>query len=141
MPLQTISAENVEIVRCVYEAVARNDPAEVLALYDPEVEWDFSRSPVGDVMGRKFYRGHEGLREWWRDWREAWENWEDNYTELIAAGTYVISTVESRGRGRTSGVQIDRTQYGVWTIRNGRVVRVVWFRTRAEAFEAVTPSA
>ncbi len=136
-----MSQENVEIVRRVYEAVARHDSAEVLALYDPEVEWDFSRSPVGDVMGRQFYRGHEGLREWWRDWREAWENYEDNCTELIAVGTYVISVVKSRGRGRTSGAQIDWAQYGVWTIRNRRVVRVVWFRTRAEAFEAVAPSA
>ena len=28
------------------------------------------------------------------------------------------------------------TQYAVWTIRNGKVVRVVWFPTREEALEA-----
>jgi hypothetical protein len=26
---------------------------------------------------------------------------------------------------------------GVWTLRNGKVIRAVWFRTRAEALEAV----
>jgi ketosteroid isomerase-like protein len=28
------------------------------------------------------------------------------------------------------------TQYGVWTIRGGKIVRVVWFPTREEAFQA-----
>ena len=26
--------------------------------------------------------------------------------------------------------------YGVWTIRDGKVIRVEWFRQRAEALEA-----
>jgi hypothetical protein len=29
-----------------------------------------------------------------------------------------------------------RAQYGVWTLRGGRVVRVAWFEDRAEALEA-----
>jgi ketosteroid isomerase-like protein len=33
-----MSLENVEIVRRLYDAVARRDVANVLALYDPEVE-------------------------------------------------------------------------------------------------------
>jgi ketosteroid isomerase-like protein len=38
-----MSEENVEIVRRVFDAVARDDSASVLALFDPEVEWDNSR--------------------------------------------------------------------------------------------------
>jgi ketosteroid isomerase-like protein len=69
-----MSREDVEIVRRVYEAVARRDTATVLALYDPDVEWDFTRGPLADVMGRGIYRGHDGLRSWFRAWYEAWEN-------------------------------------------------------------------
>jgi ketosteroid isomerase-like protein len=120
----------------VYDAVARRDFAAVLSLYDPDVEWDFSRSPVAGALGRKVYRGHEGLRRWWREWREAWEKYEDAYDELMDAGEHVISVTVSRGRGRTSGAELGWRQYGVWTIQKRKVTRVVWLRTRDEALEA-----
>jgi hypothetical protein len=42
-----------------------------------------------------------------------------------------------RGRGRVSGVEIDlKHNAGIWTVRRGKVVSVVWFPTREEAFEA-----
>jgi ketosteroid isomerase-like protein len=131
-----MSRENVEIVRRVYEGVARHDFAAVLALYDPDVEWDFSRSPVGGTLGRKVYRGHEGLRRWWGEWREAWEIYQDDYDELTDAGEHVISVTVSRGRGRASGAELGYRQYGVWTIHEGKVTRVVWLGTREEALEA-----
>jgi ketosteroid isomerase-like protein len=131
-----MSRENVELVRLVYEAVARHDAETVLSFYDPDVEWDFSRSPAGAAMGQHVYGGHEGLRQWGREWREAWESYEDDCAELIDGGEYVISVVTSRGRGRVSGVEVDLTHYGVWTIREGKILRVVWFRTREEALEA-----
>jgi ketosteroid isomerase-like protein len=43
-----MSQENVEIVRRMYEAEARRDYETVLALYDPAIEFDDSRSPVAD---------------------------------------------------------------------------------------------
>ena len=132
-----MSQENVEIVRSVYDAVARRDFGAVLALYDPDVEWDFSASPLGGALGGTIYHGHEGLRRWWREWREAWEDYEDTYDELIDAGEHVISVTVSRGRGRTSGADIGYRQYGVWTIKAGKVTRVAWLRTREEALEAV----
>jgi len=42
-----MSEENLEIVRRIYEGQARRDAATVLALYDPEVEADFSRVGFG----------------------------------------------------------------------------------------------
>ncbi len=101
-----MSRQNVEIVRKVYDAVARRDFAAVTALYDQDVEWDFSASPGRAAMGGTVYHGHEGLRRWWREWREAWEDYEDAYEDLIDAGEHVISVTVSRGRGRTSGADI-----------------------------------
>jgi ketosteroid isomerase-like protein len=40
-----MSQENVEIVRQVFDAVARRDAKGVLALYDPNVELDQSPTP------------------------------------------------------------------------------------------------
>ena len=61
---------------------------------------------------------------------------EDDCQELIDAGQRVISLVITRTRGRSSGIDTEFRQYGVWTIRDGKVIRVEWFRRRAEALEA-----
>ena len=133
-----MSQKNVEIVRWVYEAVARRDAEAVLDLYDPAVEVYFSRETLADRMGGAGpYRGHEGLRAFDRELREAFADFETNAEELIEAGDQVISVSRYRARGRGSGLVVDGPpQFGVWTIREGRVTRVDWFDSRREADQA-----
>ncbi|MFN2617789.1 MAG: nuclear transport factor 2 family protein [Thermoleophilaceae bacterium] len=131
-----MSRENVEIVRRLYEAVARRDAEAVLSLYDPEVEWDMSRGAFGELEEESIQHGHEGLRSWFRTQYEAWEKWEDNPDELIDAGEHVVSVVTSRSRGRASGVDVESHHAAVWTVRQGKVIRVTWFPTREAALEA-----
>jgi hypothetical protein len=52
-----MSRENVEVVRRVYEAVARRDAAAVLALNDPDVEVDGSRLPDTNVLNCAHVQG------------------------------------------------------------------------------------
>ncbi len=132
------SEENVEIVRRVYDAAARRDATAALALYDPEVELDASRLGVAGLVGggRGVCCGHEGLRSFFREWHEAWESIEYDYDELIDAGEQVISVVTRHGRGRASGAEVDWPLALVWTLRDEKVVRVVWFLTREAALEA-----
>ena len=130
-----MSQENVEIVRRVYEAATRRDAATVLALYDPEVELDSTRLGIVDSAGG-VYRGHEGLRSFFRGWHEAWGNIEYDYEELIDAGEQVISVVTRHARGRASGIEVERPFALLWSLREGKVVRVVWFLDRAEALKA-----
>jgi ketosteroid isomerase-like protein len=132
-----VSRKNIETVRRVYDAAARRDGATVLALYDPEVELDLSRIPLAALTGRGIYRGHEGLRSMFGDWYEAFEPYEEHCDELIDAGEHVISVVTGRGRGRASGTDVEMPFILVWTIRDGKIVRLVWFPTRADAVEAV----
>jgi len=132
-----MSQENVQIVRRVYDAVSRRDTATVLAAYDPEIEWDSTRLPEAHLMGHAFLRGHEELRTLFRDWYEAWESAEDKCEELIDAGEHVVSVVTRRGRGRASGTETATRRAGVWTIRDGKIVRAVWFTSREDALEAV----
>jgi ketosteroid isomerase-like protein len=130
-----MSEENIEIVRRVYEA--RGDPEAVLAYYDPDVEFNASQFPFGRLVGGAgIYRGHEGLRRFFREYYSAWSQIEDDYEELIDADESVISVVSARGRGRRSGVEVQSSSAAVWTIRDGKIVRVTWFATRAEALEA-----
>ena len=131
-----MSEENVEIVRQVYDAVARRDPAGVLALYDEEIEIDATRLPEARLVERGIIRGHDGLRRVTRSWDEAWASAEDRCEELIDAGEHVISVVARQGIGRASGLRVDTQRAGVWTVRDRKVVRTVWFPTKAEALQA-----
>jgi ketosteroid isomerase-like protein len=132
-----MSEENVELVRRVYDANARGDAAAVLALYDPKVEWDISRAPARDLLGEPHvFHGHDGLRGFFRAWYEAWGHVEADLEDLIDAGVQVISVETTRGRGRASGVEVELPHAAVWTVRDGKIIRVVWFGTRAEALEA-----
>jgi ketosteroid isomerase-like protein len=84
-----------------------------------DIRWTHDRGRV--------YRGHEGIRDFFRESNEAWENVEWDLEDLIDAGEHVIVLVTQRGRGLTSGAEVAGSAVGVWTIRNGKVVRVVWF--------------
>jgi ketosteroid isomerase-like protein len=129
-----MSQENVETVRAIYDAVARRDADAWLAYYDPDVEWDDAGTPPGEFGGGRVHRGRDALRDWFRDWHQAWGEFTYNCEDVIDAGDQVVSVVTMRGRGRTSGVEVETAQYGVWTLRDGLVVHVVWFRSREEAF-------
>ena len=134
-----MSQENLDVVRRIFEASVRRDVETVLALYDPEVEWDGSRHRWGEVMvGDLKWKGHAALRRFFRRYYEMWEGFEFDIEELLDVGGYVISVVTSRARGRSSGVVVEwAEQVAIWTIRDGRAVRVVWFPSREEALEAV----
>jgi ketosteroid isomerase-like protein len=134
-----MSEENVEIVRRLFELAAQRDSATILSFYDSEVEVDNTHGPARRLMGSQgIYRGHDGLRAMFREWYEAWADVEGRLEELIDAGDRVISVQTYRGRGRASGAVVEWTDLaGVWTIRDGKVVRVAWFPTREEALDAV----
>jgi ketosteroid isomerase-like protein len=132
-----MSRENVEIVRRIYDAASRRDSAGALALYDAEVVWDISHAPARELLaGSHVYEGHEGLARFFREWHEAWEDVSADYERLIDAGDDVVSIETTRGRGRKSGVDVELPHASVWTVRDGKVTRVVWFGTVDEAMEA-----
>jgi ketosteroid isomerase-like protein len=132
-----MSRENVEIVRQIFDAVARRDATTVLALYHPDVEMEGPNTDLARFLGRSTWRGHQGLRDFDREWRETFENVETECDELIDAGDRVVSVSKWRVHGR-AGIEVaGLARGGVWTIRDGKVSHIVWFDTRKEALEAV----
>ena len=133
-----MSRENVETIARLYdEFLAKpervSDPA-ILQFFDPGVEVRQSGSFLGT---EGTFHGHEGLA---RGAREAFEVFRDLHwipTRLIDRGDRVVATVDARGHGRHSDVEIHETVAHVWTLRGGRIVawRVYW--DPAEALEAV----
>jgi ketosteroid isomerase-like protein len=134
-----MSEENVELVRAVIDAHERRDFDAVFAAYDPAIEWHTvgGRAPAWSDF-EPVYRGHEGVRNFWRSWFTAWETADFEYEEFIDAGDRVVTILSQRMRGRTSGIELEWNSYAqVWTVRNDKVVRVEFLPSRAEALEAV----
>jgi ketosteroid isomerase-like protein len=122
----------------VIEAHDRGDFATVFAAYDPEIEWSIARvmAPAADL--EPVYHGHEGVRAFWRGWFAAWETVSFEYEEFIDAGDRVVTVLSQRMRGRTSGAEVEWNSYAqIWTVRDGKIVRVEFFPTRGEALDAV----
>ena len=126
-----MSEENVEIVRRIYDAYLLADFETALSLIDTEVEVDVSLRPDGEV-----FHGHEGVAEALRTWTGAWEAFRAEVEEIRDAGDHVIGVERQSGRGKGSGLPLARQFFAVWTVHDGKVVRIAWFLSRSEAFEA-----
>ena len=125
-----MSEENVGIVRACLQAFQRGDYETAIEAFDPEIEYDLRVFPDGKV-----YRGHDGVREAFRIWLGTWENYRQERGELIEVGGEVIVPTREYGRGKGSGLELDRLTYGVWTLRAGNVGRIRFYATEEEALE------
>jgi ketosteroid isomerase-like protein len=125
-----MSQENVEIVRELWDAYSRGDFDRVIGLSDPYVVLvSLEEGPL---------YGPDAVRANYARWREAWEEEPDTTVEeVIGNGDHVFVIACFQGRGRGSGVRVKQRLYEVYTLRNGRILRVDEFSDRAEALEAV----
>jgi ketosteroid isomerase-like protein len=127
-----MSHENVEVVRRGLEAFARARWEESVQAMDPSVEWHDSP----DLPGAQVYKGREGVLAQWRGMSEALEDFTVEAERFFDAGDLVVVFLRSRGRGRASGIPVSRELAQVYTVKNGRVVRVVGYDDRGKALEA-----
>jgi hypothetical protein len=128
-----MSRENLERLREMFRRAERGDRTAVYAMLDHDVVWEAAMAP--GVTG--VYRGREEVRQFFRDWVEAFNDYRAESTEFIDAGEHVIVAVRHRGRGKSSGVEVDMPSFQVWSLRAGKVIRYRAFGSRGEALEAV----
>jgi ketosteroid isomerase-like protein len=126
-----MSQENVELVRRAYDAFRRKDVEALVALHEPTCEI----SPlIVRVEGGTPYRGHEGVRAFWKDVHAAFDDWLPEPEEISDYGDTLIVRMHFRGRGRDSGVTIDQTVWQVITVQHGLSV---WWAIYTSATEAL----
>ena len=114
-----MSQKNVESCRRGYEH--RNRTGEFLwELIDPEVE--LHDSP--DSPDTQVYRGHEGVRTALANVEESFEELHFEAEDSRDAGDDVVVFIHMRGRGKGSGIEIEAQIAHVWTIREGKGVRI-----------------
>jgi ketosteroid isomerase-like protein len=128
-----MSRENVELVRRGYEAFAsgRLD----FEFLDPEIEWHGPRE-FPDLAEPHY--GHEGVTRYIAKLNEVFDDYVMVAEEFIdVAGDQVLVFAREGGRGKGSGAEVQTHPTGhLWTIRDGKAVRMQSYWERSNALEA-----
>ena len=125
---------NVEVVRRAWEAWDRADIEGLFATHDPAIVWD--QTHYGDVIGG-VYRGHQGVRNFFRQWLDPFETYWAHAEAFIDAGDNVVVEVRQGGRGKASSARVEMPIYWqVYRIRDGLVVLGRALRTQSRGARA-----
>jgi ketosteroid isomerase-like protein len=144
-----MSQENVEIVKRVqvsgvdlvelFKAPTPPDPSATgidVTAFDSDFETEFIAQRAFGSMRPSVSRGLLGLAESWRDWLEPWASYYIEAEELIDAGDQVVSLIRVRARTTRDAVAVEHRPGAVWSLRDGKIVRVRFFLERDDALEA-----
>lgn len=126
-----MSADNAELVTNWFQGLERGELSPQLC--DPEVvirNWD--DSPV-----RGPYHGHEGLRQWWKDFADVIEDAHIELKEAIDLGDGRVVTAEHLvGRFRLTGIEVDGPFGSIVEVRAGKILSATGYASPGQAKKA-----
>ena len=123
-----MSQENVKVVREAWDAYSGGDYDRIAGFHDPHI--------VVVTLEDGAVYGNDAVLANYERWDEAWEEAETTLEEVIGHGDRVFVAARFHGRGRASGVEVETRLYEVYTVRDGKVLRIDEYATRDEALEA-----
>lgn len=106
---------------------------DIAPFFDDDFEV-VGKTPIDEVVGT----GLAGLRSVWLEWLEPWASYRAEVDEIRPVGDGRVLVI-TRDFGRRSGTTADVavSAAALWTVRDGRVRRLVFYAERAEAFAAL----
>ena len=129
-----MSRENVERLRPLYEAWGRGAYDEGLDVLDERIEWRAAAEIPGH--GGIVY-GREAAAKYLVEWRGTWQTYSVEVERFVDLGDEVLVLARERGRGLGSGVIVETMFAQLWTMHEGRAVRMQEWRTWDEALSAL----
>ena len=125
-----MSQENIELVRRILESFAKTGAPDI-SDFHPRIEVHDHELPDSEI-----HHGHDGFMRSIEDWESAWDDYSFDLEELLDAGSRVVAILHTTATGKSSGLKLDRRDAQVYELRDGKVVRLDYFSTKAEALEA-----
>jgi ketosteroid isomerase-like protein len=116
--------EGSEFAALVYAAINARDRGAIKALSAPDIV-------VGTTV--EAYRGAEALLEWLDEGDDAFDDFTVDLLEVEELAGHVVASMRQRGRGKASGAEVDHRFTHVWTLRDGRAIRLQSFAHRDDA--------
>jgi hypothetical protein len=92
--------------------------------------------PVSARSGPRIYRGLEEIGAATLEWLEAWDSYWMTAEDFIEARDEIVMFMHLHARAAGTDRVTEQRTTAVWTLRNGRAVRVRYYDDRAEALEA-----
>ncbi|HEY7151509.1 MAG TPA: nuclear transport factor 2 family protein [Solirubrobacterales bacterium] len=132
-----MSEADVETVRRSYEALNDGDVDAALEALDSEAVW--RDSP--ELPGGGEFRGLEALGGFLGDFLAEWRDFHQEIENVVVVGDRVALVIHLSAVGRSSGIAVDTRYAHVWTMREGRGVRVDAYRTPEAGLRELEDSA
>jgi ketosteroid isomerase-like protein len=129
----TIRQINDAVIAFMHEELSNESLEE---RFDPQIEmiWQ-DRQTYPDFP--QHLRGLAEVIAFLEQYRERWIDLAHEALELIEVPDgRVVALVRMSGRGRQSGVPVVFHYFGLYTIRDGKMRKIEYFRHRADALQA-----
>lgn len=137
-----MESEHVALVRRVYELFNALDPdpdvrrgsdeaRALLALFDPQVEFI---QPPG-ALDSEVHQGRGKFDQSWDEWLTVWSRQRARIDEIVESGNDVLALGVNSFTGR-DGIEVEVTGGSIFTIADGRIVRMRAFFDPDEARRA-----
>jgi ketosteroid isomerase-like protein len=123
--------EGSEFAARVYAAINARDRGAIKTLTAPDIV-------VATTV--EAYRGPEALLEWLDEGDDAFDDFTVELLAVEELAGHVVASMRQRGRGRASGAEVDHAFTHVWTLRDGRAIRLQSFAHRDDAVRYVQRS-
>jgi ketosteroid isomerase-like protein len=127
------SSPNVALLQEIYARFWRGDWDAAVALLDPEIEWIM---PPDGIPPDRVNRGRAAVLEVFRDFFEDLESFTGHAELMDLEGDRVLADGHMKGRGKSSGAEVEMSFTQLWEFRDGTPVRQEFFLTREDALKA-----
>lgn len=127
-----MSQETVEFARNAVAAFNRRDVPALVEMTTDDFQWMTWTGTVETTV----YDGAEGLAGYFQD-ADIWEVLNLDVQEFRDLGDKVLVVGMFHARGGGSGVEVRAPYYSAFFFSEGKLARVLSFRTEEEALEAV----
>jgi uncharacterized protein len=120
-------------LQAAYAAFNRGDIEAAVEPLDPQIEW----TEPQEFPGGGTYHGRDGVRRYLTQSRTAWAECTSQPERFIPAGDRIVVFVHARVRAKGSEEWQDVRLADVYTVLNGKVVKMRAFADRREALRWV----
>ena len=127
-----MSQETVIVARNAVAAFNRRDVPALVEMTTDDFQWVTWTGTVETTV----YDGAEGLAGYFQD-ADVWEVLDLDVQEFRDLGDKVLVVGMFHARGGGSGVEVRAPYYSAFFVSDGKLARVLSFRTEEEALEAV----
>ncbi|MGH3117968.1 MAG: nuclear transport factor 2 family protein, partial [Gaiellales bacterium] len=125
--------DNIEQVKRGYSAFKNRDLDELVAVTHPEVEFtSLVRESEGEV-----YRGHEGMREFFKSLIEVLPDWKPEIDTIEDHGDRMLVKARIHASPPGGDVPLEQVAWQAIRLRDGLAIRWDFFRTEEEARAAL----